>query len=57
VAHVLNILKEEIARTMTLMGVDRLEDLDESWLIPAHRVVQDEYYSGHMTSVSAHTGG
>jgi L-lactate dehydrogenase (cytochrome)/(S)-mandelate dehydrogenase len=57
VAHVLNILKEEIARTMTLMGVDRLEDLDESWLIPAHRVVQDEYYSGHTTSVSAHTGG
>jgi L-lactate dehydrogenase (cytochrome)/(S)-mandelate dehydrogenase len=57
VAHVLNILREEIARTMTLMGVDRLEDLDESWLIPAHSVVRDEYYSGHMTSFGARTGG
>jgi hypothetical protein len=42
---------------MTLMGVDRLEDLDESWLIPAHSVVRDEYYSGHMTSFGARTGG
>jgi isopentenyl diphosphate isomerase/L-lactate dehydrogenase-like FMN-dependent dehydrogenase len=50
VAHVLNILREEVARTMTLMGVDRLEDLNESWLLPAQRVVRDEYYSGHMSS-------
>jgi hypothetical protein len=39
-----------VARTMTLMGVDRLEDLNESWLLPAQRVVRDEYYSGHMSS-------
>ena len=39
VAHILNILKEEVSRTMTLMGVDRLEDLDQSWLVPARSVV------------------
>jgi isopentenyl diphosphate isomerase/L-lactate dehydrogenase-like FMN-dependent dehydrogenase len=42
VRHVLQILREEISRAMTLMGVDRLEDLDQSWLLPAHRVVDDE---------------
>jgi hypothetical protein len=26
---------------MTLMGVDRLDDLDPSWLLPADRVVGD----------------
>jgi len=51
VAHVLNILREEVARTMTLMGVDRLEDLDESWLLPAQSVVRDAYYPGHKSSV------
>jgi isopentenyl diphosphate isomerase/L-lactate dehydrogenase-like FMN-dependent dehydrogenase len=39
VVHILNILKEEVSRTMTLMGVDRLEDLDQSWLVPARSVV------------------
>jgi hypothetical protein len=58
VAHVLNILREEVARTMTLMGVDRLDDLDESWLLPAQTVVRDEYYSGHMSSAfGARAGG
>jgi L-lactate dehydrogenase (cytochrome)/(S)-mandelate dehydrogenase len=35
VSHVLQIFREEISRTMTLMGVARLKDLDRSWLIPA----------------------
>jgi L-lactate dehydrogenase (cytochrome)/(S)-mandelate dehydrogenase len=39
VGHVLQIFREEICRTMTLMGVARLSDLDESWLCPASRVV------------------
>jgi L-lactate dehydrogenase (cytochrome)/(S)-mandelate dehydrogenase len=42
VEHVLRILREEMSRAMTLMGVDRLEDLDRSWLLPAHSVVVDE---------------
>jgi isopentenyl diphosphate isomerase/L-lactate dehydrogenase-like FMN-dependent dehydrogenase len=57
VAHILNILREEVARTMTLMGVERLEDLDESWLIPAQQVVRDEFYSGHMSGLDARAGG
>jgi len=57
VAHVLNILREEVARTMTLMGVERLEDLDESWLIPANQVVPDEFFSGHVTGFGARAGG
>ncbi len=57
VAHILDILREEVARTMTLMGVERLEDLDESWLIPAQQVVRDEFYSGHMTGLEARAGG
>jgi isopentenyl diphosphate isomerase/L-lactate dehydrogenase-like FMN-dependent dehydrogenase len=32
---VLKILRNETKLTMTLMGVSRLEDLDESWLLPA----------------------
>jgi L-lactate dehydrogenase (cytochrome)/(S)-mandelate dehydrogenase len=35
VEHVLKILRNETKLTMTLMGVSRLEDLDESWLLPA----------------------
>ena len=61
VAHVLQILKEEIARTMTLMGVDRLEDLDESWLLPAQAVVRDDDLAGRRAGLSgvstAGTGG
>ena len=39
VAHVLQIFREEIARAMTLMGVGRVADLDESWLLPADCMV------------------
>ncbi|HLN16946.1 MAG TPA: alpha-hydroxy acid oxidase [Acidimicrobiales bacterium] len=39
---VLRILRQELSRAMTLMGVGRLEDLDESWLLPARTVVADE---------------
>jgi hypothetical protein len=40
------------------MGVERLEDLDESWLIPAQSVVRDEYYSGHRSNaLGARAGG
>jgi isopentenyl diphosphate isomerase/L-lactate dehydrogenase-like FMN-dependent dehydrogenase len=42
VEHVLRILREEMGRAMTLMGVDRLADLDRSWLHPAQTVVLDE---------------
>jgi L-lactate dehydrogenase (cytochrome)/(S)-mandelate dehydrogenase len=42
VEHVLQILREEMSRAMTLMGVDRLQDLDRSWLLPAHKVVDGE---------------
>jgi len=41
VAHVLQIFREEISRTMTLMGVGRLSDLDPSWLCPAGQVLDD----------------
>lgn len=34
VAHVLDILRSEISRTLTLMGVRRISDLDRSWLVP-----------------------
>lgn len=34
VTNVLRILSEEIVRTLTLMGVPGLADLDRSWLIP-----------------------
>lgn len=39
VRQVLEILRQEINRTMTLMGVGRLEDLDRTWLLPAGVVV------------------
>jgi isopentenyl diphosphate isomerase/L-lactate dehydrogenase-like FMN-dependent dehydrogenase len=42
VSHVLQIFREEIARAMTLMGVARISDLDETWLHPADRVVSDD---------------
>jgi L-lactate dehydrogenase (cytochrome)/(S)-mandelate dehydrogenase len=42
VERVLQILREELSRNMTLMGVDRLQDLDRSWLIPAASVVADD---------------
>jgi isopentenyl diphosphate isomerase/L-lactate dehydrogenase-like FMN-dependent dehydrogenase len=35
VADVLKILRDETRRAMTLMGVDRIEDLDRSWIVPA----------------------
>jgi L-lactate dehydrogenase (cytochrome)/(S)-mandelate dehydrogenase len=41
VEDVLRILRAELSTAMTLMGVDRLEDLDPSWLLPADRVVGD----------------
>jgi isopentenyl diphosphate isomerase/L-lactate dehydrogenase-like FMN-dependent dehydrogenase len=34
--HVIEIFREEIRRTMTLMGVGRLEDLGPDWLLPAN---------------------
>lgn len=34
VTHVLDIFKEEIERTMALMGVASIHDLDSSWVIP-----------------------
>jgi L-lactate dehydrogenase (cytochrome)/(S)-mandelate dehydrogenase len=39
---VLAILRQEVTRAMTLMGVSRLDELDRSWLIPAHQVVDDD---------------
>jgi len=37
VADVLWILRAEIARTMTLMGVHHVADLDRSWVVPARQ--------------------
>jgi L-lactate dehydrogenase (cytochrome)/(S)-mandelate dehydrogenase len=34
--HVIEIFREEIKRTMTLMGVGSLKELDSSWLLPAN---------------------
>ena len=39
VSEILSILRAEVVRAMTLMGVDRLEDLDRSWLLPAHETL------------------
>ena len=39
--HIVEIFRAEIARCMTLMGVAKIEDLDESWLLPAGTVVAD----------------
>jgi L-lactate dehydrogenase (cytochrome)/(S)-mandelate dehydrogenase len=52
VRDILTILKQEVARTMTLMGVDRLQDLDESWLIPAQHVVREAFSSGDLDDLS-----
>jgi L-lactate dehydrogenase (cytochrome)/(S)-mandelate dehydrogenase len=51
-AHVLTILQQEVARTMTLMGVQRLEDLVESWLLPANQVVEDSLDADDVAGVS-----
>ena len=47
--HIVEIFRAEIARCMTLMGVAKIEDLDESWLLPAGTVVAD---SGSATADS-----
>jgi isopentenyl diphosphate isomerase/L-lactate dehydrogenase-like FMN-dependent dehydrogenase len=39
---VLDILREEMTRCMTLMGVAKLADLDETWLLPAGQAVADK---------------
>ena len=33
--HVVNIFREEISRTLTLMGLRSVKQLDRSWLLPA----------------------
>ncbi|MBO0893480.1 MAG: alpha-hydroxy-acid oxidizing protein, partial [Acidimicrobiales bacterium] len=33
--HIVNIFREEITTTMTLMGVRSVKELDSSWLLPA----------------------
>jgi L-lactate dehydrogenase (cytochrome)/(S)-mandelate dehydrogenase len=38
--HIVRIFREEIARTMTLMGVAELGNLDRGWLIPAGAAVR-----------------
>jgi L-lactate dehydrogenase (cytochrome) len=42
VSHVLQIFREEMARAMTLMGVARVADLDETWLLLSDHVVGAE---------------
>jgi L-lactate dehydrogenase (cytochrome)/(S)-mandelate dehydrogenase len=39
--HIVDIFREEITRCMTLMGVAKLADLDETWLLPAGQAVAD----------------
>lgn len=39
VEHVIEIFRQEIARTMTLMGVGSLAELNASWLLPANTPV------------------
>jgi L-lactate dehydrogenase (cytochrome)/(S)-mandelate dehydrogenase len=39
--HVASIFREEITRAMTLMGVAKVADLDETWLLPAGQAVED----------------
>ncbi len=41
VEHVLSILREETARVMTLMGIERLDQLGPHCLLPAHSPIQD----------------
>jgi L-lactate dehydrogenase (cytochrome)/(S)-mandelate dehydrogenase len=38
--RVLAILREEMLRCLTLMGVAKLEELDSSWLLPANEAVR-----------------
>lgn len=42
VEHVLEILREETARVMTLMGIERLGQLGAHCLLPAHAPVDDQ---------------
>ncbi|MCW2539983.1 MAG: alpha-hydroxy-acid oxidizing enzyme [Frankiales bacterium] len=37
--HIIEIFREEIKRTMTLMGVGSLKELDSSWLLPADTAI------------------
>jgi len=37
VRHVIEILRQEMTRTMTLMGVGSVKELERSWLLPAGR--------------------
>jgi L-lactate dehydrogenase (cytochrome)/(S)-mandelate dehydrogenase len=46
VEHILQILRSELSTAMTLMGVDRPQDLDPSWLLPAGRVVAGDAGEG-----------
>ena len=39
--HVVNIFREEISRTLTLMGVRSVKELDRSWLLPAGTPLAD----------------
>ena len=39
--HIVDIFREEITRAMTLMGVAKVADLDETWLLPAGQAVED----------------
>jgi len=48
VRAVLRILRTEIARTLTLMGVGGVHDLDRSWLIPAAASSIDHGHVGHV---------
>jgi hypothetical protein len=50
VSHILSILRDEVARAMTLMGVDRLEDLDGSHLLAAQSVVPDDAAGGRLAA-------
>jgi L-lactate dehydrogenase (cytochrome)/(S)-mandelate dehydrogenase len=34
VEYIIRIFRQEMTRTMTLMGVERLAQLDSSWLLP-----------------------
>lgn len=36
VEHIIEIFREEIRRTMTLMGVGKLDELNPDWLVPAN---------------------
>jgi isopentenyl diphosphate isomerase/L-lactate dehydrogenase-like FMN-dependent dehydrogenase len=36
VEHILQIFQQEISRTLTLMGVGDVKELDETWLLPSH---------------------